>query len=298
MTAVTHGFVVAMFAASVLAAAEPPATPTPTPGPAPPPAAIATAEGTSGTEPVDTRFQHFASKLSPNEPLYFSLGWRGSTNAKFQISFKYRFLDPEGRAARRVPLLRSVYLGFTQTSLWDIGAASAPFFDTSYRPSLFVLRERVHAFSETTRFGLRYGLEHESNGKGGDESRSLNVAYVTPIVIAEDILGGRLRIAPKLYAYIGDLSDNPDIAQYRGYVDLRAEWLEPDGFGIAVTMRKGTKAGRGSFQADLSYPLDRLLGGSLEAYLHVQYFNGWGETLRSYDQRLPSQIRIGLMVVR
>ena len=294
MRAIARVVLLAMLASRAVAAAELPATPTP--GPTPTPNAVG--EDTSGAEPGDTRFQQFASKLSANEPLYFSLGWRGSTTAKFQISLKYRFLDPEGRSARRVPLLRSVYLGFTQTSLWDIGAASAPFFDTSYRPSLFVLRDRVHTFSETTRFGLRYGLEHESNGKAGEQSRSFDIAYVTPFVVADEVLGGRLRIAPKLYAYIGDLSDNPDIAGYRGYVDLRAEWLDPDGFGVAATVRKGTKAGHGSLQVDLSYPLDRLLGGNLEAYLHVQYFNGWGETLRTYDQRLPSQIRIGLMVVR
>jgi len=294
MRAIARVVLLAMLASSAVAAAVPPATPTPGPTPTP----SAAAEDTSGAEPGDTRFQQFASKLSPNEPMYFSLGWRGSTTAKFQISFKYRFLDPEGRSARRVPLLRSVYLGFTQTSLWDIGAASAPFFDTSYRPSLFVLRDRVHTFSETARFGLRYGLEHESNGKAGEQSRSLNIAYVTPLVVADEVLGGQLRIAPKLYAYIGDLSDNPDIAEYRGYVDLRAEWLDPDGFGVAATVRKGTMAGHGSLQVDLSYPLDRLLGGNLEAYLHVQYFNGWGETLRTYNQRLPSQIRIGLMVVR
>jgi len=290
MRALAPGFLAALLAVGGLAASEPPAAPTPSP--------TAAVEDSPDTEPVDTRFQHFASKLSPSEPLYFAVGWRESTNAKFQISFKYRFLDPEGRAAERVPLLRSVYFGYTQTSLWDLGAASAPFFDTSYRPSLFVLRDGVHELGRRSRLGLRYGLEHESNGKGGDDSRSLNIAYVTPIVIADDVLGGRLRIAPKVYAYIGDLSDNPDIAEYRGYVDLHAEWLDPDGFGIALTLRKGTAAGRGSVQVDLSYPLDRLLGGNLDAYLHVQYFNGWGETLRTYDQRLPSQLRIGLMVVR
>jgi outer membrane phospholipase A len=294
MRAVAQALLAAMLGTGALVAAEPPATPTP----APAVTEDAAAEDTSSSEPVDSRFQHFASKLSPSEPLYFSLGWRDSTNARFQISFKYRFLDPEGGAARRVPLLRSVYFGYTQTTLWDIGAASAPFFDTSYRPSLFVLRDRVHALGKTTRLGLRYGLEHESNGQGGSQSRSLNIAYLTPVLIAEQVLGGQLRIAPKVYAYIGDLSDNPDIAEYRGYADLQAEWLDADGFGVALTLRKGTKAGRGSLQVDLSYPLDRLLGGNLEAYLHVQYFDGWGETLRTYDQRLPSQLRIGLMVVR
>ena len=34
------------------------------------------------------------------------------------------------------------------------------------------------------------------------------------------------------------------------------------------------------------------------AYLYAQYFNGWGESLLSYDQRLPWQLRLGIAVVR
>jgi outer membrane phospholipase A len=248
--------------------------------------------------PDEERFQRFASKLSPHEPLYFVMGSRDGLDAKFQISFRYRFLDPEGGVARRVPLLRHLHLGYTQTSLWDLESESAPFFDTSYRPSLFILRDRVHTFAGGAGLGLRYGLEHESNGQGGDESRSLNIAYVQPVLSITELAGGRLRFAPKVYAYIGDLSDNPDIADYRGWVDLRVDWMRPDGVGLAATLRKGGESSSGSVQADLSYPLDRILGGNLEAFVHLQYFNGWGETLRTYDQKLPAQLRLGIMVVR
>ncbi len=264
----------------------------------PEPASSPEAASGDETTPEDDRFQRFASKLTTHEPLYFSVGWREAVNARFQISFRYRLMDPEGGMARRLRLLRHLHIGYTQTTLWDLQSESAPFFDTSYRPSLFILRNRVHSFSSTRTLGLRFGLEHESNGQGGEASRSLNVAYLTPVLSVDGVGGGRLRLAPKVYVYLGDLSDNPDIADYRGWVDLLVEWMRPGGFGVSATLRKGADSGYGSVQLDLSYPLDRLLGGNLEAYLHLQVFNGWGETLRTYDQKLPSQIRIGFMVVR
>ena len=44
--------------------------------------------------------------------------------------------------------------------------------------------------------------------------------------------------------------------------------------------------------------MDKILGRNFDGYLYAQYFNGWGESLRSYDQRLPWQLRLGIAVVR
>jgi hypothetical protein len=97
----------------------------------------------SAAEPKE--FNPFASKLSPDEPLYIVFGWRDGTNAKVQLSFKYRFLNSAGKLTEGVPFFSRVYFGYTQTTLWDLGEPSSPFYDTSYRPSLFYRHEGLKA---------------------------------------------------------------------------------------------------------------------------------------------------------
>ena len=75
----------------------------------------------------------YARKFSLNEPMYFSVGWRGSTNARFQISFRYRFIGSR-EDEPMAPGERQLYFAYTQTSFWDTESESAPFRDTAYGP--------------------------------------------------------------------------------------------------------------------------------------------------------------------
>ena len=75
--------------------------------------------------------------LSANEPMYFVVGGGGGATARFQLSFKYRLFDPDSHPVQWIPFLSRLHFGYTQTSIWDLGANSSPFRDTSYRPSLF-----------------------------------------------------------------------------------------------------------------------------------------------------------------
>jgi outer membrane phospholipase A len=244
-------------------------------------------------------FNPFLTKLSPDEPLYIALGWRDGTNAKFQLSFKYRFVNPEGELTRGSSFFSRVYFGYTQTSLWDLDAPSAPFYDTSYRPSFFYRHELLKR-SKDGRSWLwgQIGIEHESNGQGGDESRSLNTIYAQPVVEIDRAIGSaHLTIMPRLWLYVGSLSENPDIADYRGYGQLRLAVTGRAGWQIAATGRVGT-SGKGSLQVDLTYPMNRLLWRSFDGFLYAQFFDGWSESLLTYDQRLAWQLRIGIAVVR
>jgi outer membrane phospholipase A len=235
--------------------------------------------------------------LSPHEPMYFLWGFRGADTARFQLSFKYRLLDERGVLARILPGIGGIHFGYTQTSIWDLDSNSAPFRDTSYRPSIFYYNPQLIA-SGGGRFlmGLETGFEHESNGRDGDRSRSINIAYIRPTwrwFIDDEHY---FTVSPKIYAYL-EKEDNPDIDRYRGNVDFNLRYGKRDGWLFATTLRKG----RGRFesvQLDASYPIRQPFFANAGGYLHLQYFNGYGETLLDYNVRRQPQFRIGFSIVR
>lgn len=250
--------------------------------------------------PLSDEFEEYLRRFRRLEPIYFSLGWRGGLHSKFQLSFKYRLFREDGWAAERVGLLDDLYFGYTQFSLWDLGDESAPFRDTNYKPGMFYeVNTRRRTLDWIDGFGLRAGFEHESNGRDSVDSKSLNILYVRPRLMMGNEEKLYFEIAPKAYVYVGNLGDNADIADYRGYVDLQLRAGYGKGLQVSSTLRRGVEAHYGSVQVDVTYPLRRIFFmDDLGGYLHVQYFNGWGESLLDYNRKLPSQIRVGIMILR
>lgn len=245
--------------------------------------------------PTDRDAARFASAFSPYEPNYFSAGSSGQTNAKFQVSLKFRLFNPN----TQTPFLEKLYLGYSQTSIWQIGGSSAPFYDSSYRPSAFFLDDDISQwpFRKWSRLGLQTGFEHESNGKDGVDSRSMNTAYVRPTLTLPFWKDYFVSFSPKLYAYL-EKEDNPDMPEYRGYGDYLIKIGQVDGLQLATTFRKGTAKDPYSAQFDLSYPLKIATFGNLGGYLHLQFFEGYGESLLDYNRHVRPQFRIGLMITR
>mgnify|MGYP003393987351 CR=1 FL=1 len=235
--------------------------------------------------------------LSTHEPLYIIVGRRNETSAKLQLSFKYRLFDDESALTQFLPLLGKLHFGYTQTSLWDIGGESAPFRDTSYRPRFFYHEDNFWRSPDgQQRLSFAAGVEHESNGRAGLDSRSINVIFVRTrwrINIGKDMY---LVLWPKLISYF-ERSDNPDIAAYRGYGDLNMRLGKYDGIEASTTWRKGTQT-MGSWQVDLTYPIRRRILADAGGFLHLQYFSGYGESLLDYNLRRASQIRLGFSIVR
>lgn len=220
------------------------------------------------------------------EPFYFVAGTE-SPNAKFQISFKYRLLNDHGWLAEKAPLLSGFHVAYSQTSLWDWNAASAPFFDSSYRPEFLYSWDRIVGGEPTNWFQLDFqtGVQHESNGRSEPESRSLNIAYLRPRLTFGKDSGLQLTLTPRAWVYIGDLSDNPDMADYRGYADLRAAIGWKRGLQVSALGRIGQRLSQGSVTVDATYPLMQPPSGSFSVYLMAQYFVGYGESLIGYKER-------------
>ncbi len=232
--------------------------------------------------------------LSANEPMYFVVGARNGANARFQLSFKYRLFDEEGVVVRHVPWLKNFHFGYTQTSLWDLGSASKPFHDTSYRPSLFWQWRNGEGNGWPQLW--RAGYEHESNGKDGLNSRSIDTLFVQPIWISGSEDETRFVFAPKFYGYL-DKEDNPDIPSYRGYADWHFRYGREKGWLFSALLRRGT-GGHGGTQLDLSYPLREPVFSRVGGFLHFQLFSGYGESLLDYNLRRDTQVRVGFSIVR
>jgi phospholipase A1/A2 len=237
----------------------------------------------------------FADRLAPHEPTYFIYG-PDDPAVKFQLSFKYKLFDFTEVAEQRVE--RTLHFAFTQRSLWDIKGDSSPFYDTSYMPELIYQslapapnRERVFTW-----LGFQAAFKHESNGRDGPLSRSLNVVYARPVFAVGRLDGWHLLAMPEVFTYVTSNDENEAIEDYRGYGKLQFVLGRNDGPSLSATLWAGKDFDHLSTQFDLSLPVRTHLL-NFETYFLVQYFNGYGESLLSYREHSET-VRAGVSFVR
>lgn len=277
------------------AAGETDALPTPSAVPAEKPGAAAA----PALRPTASRLHRTVlENFGFHEPIYFLYG-PDEPAAKFQLSFRYRLAGHRDSPVETDPPAKGLYFAYTQRSLWDIKEPSSPFYGTSYMPELMFEslaadhpdRDRLVNF-----LGYQTGHRHESNGRDGLDSRSLDIVFVRPAVMIGRREGWRAVVAPRLFAYLGESSDNPDIDDYRGHGELLLSFGRDDGLQVNITAIAGREFDKGSVQVDLTYPL-QIEPLDFDTYLHFQYFDGHGESLRDYDSK-SSTWRAGLSLVR
>ncbi len=257
-------------------------------------------------EEIQSLFQSEFPYFPAYEPTYFSVG-ADPEKSKFQFSFKYRLFDVNKHDwAKNKPWLSGFHFAYTQTSLWDLKSDSKPFDDTSYKPEIFYLTGNIKpAFFAIAMPYLCFktGFQHESNGKGGTDSRSTNYFYIKPISAFDLGKDYHLEVGPKVWIYAGnDNQTNPDIEDYRGYFDLELKFGKRDSLVFSTNIRYGSQGG--SIQTDATYPLCKilLLGEKQDwlnpnIYFHIQYFNGYGESLIRYNEKSHA-LRMGIALVR
>jgi outer membrane phospholipase A len=240
-------------------------------------------------------YQPYLKNLSAYDPMYFLVG-TDPKKSKFQFSFKYRLFDIASTMVQNHPWAKGFHLAYTQTSFWDLESASKPFEDTSYKPEFFFLSPNISIPWATGVF-IKTGFQHESNGRGGENSRSTNFLYIKPIYIAYDKntkLG--IMIAPKIWAYIANEDENnSDLKDYRGYFDVEIKVGQADGFVLGSHFRWAKKGG--SMELDLTYPLNQFIFKNLNLYFQVQYVNALAESLLNFRDRTEA-LRLGFAIVR
>lgn len=239
------------------------------------------------------------SPISTYKINYFSINnWWTNDNAqvKFQFSVKYKFFDRDVQIQGR-PL--SLYLAYTQKSLWNVGQPSMPFEESNYNPEAFFDYQINHSWG---RFSLRNIIlspfEHESNGLTGLDSRSWNRQYAAvrlgyrPLERqgeAKSEQKDHIELNMKIwhaygYAdeddYLRTLGSTETFLDYEGYgeinlvlrdVIVHGEW----GNQLDVTSRIGGKQNYEiQYQQKIPY---------LNFSPYIQYWHGYDETLLRFD---------------
>lgn len=264
--------------ARLAAAAPAPAAP----GPAEPPRPSAEERGRSG----------FLANLSSYEPIYAVYGPGTDSDARLQVSLKYQLFGTPGE---RGSWADGITFAYTQQLFWDLGRKSSPFRDVNYMPELYYALPRLGSAGDWS-LGGRFGVRHQSNGRAGAASRSINTLYVEPEADTR-IAGLDVAVGPRAWIYLGSRSDNPGIARYRGHAGLFARIGSPDGLQLDATGRLAPGSGKGAAEALVSYPLTGPSGSGPKVYLFGQGFVGYGEDLLDYDRR-QTRLRAGIGITR
>ena len=174
-----------------------------------------------------------------------------------------------------------IYGAYTNRSFWQVynSDISRPFRETNHEPEIWAqFSPDWELFGFSNRFNS-LGLVHQSNGRGGNLSRSWNRIYAN-FVLEKDNLA--LSFKPWYRVPEDDEDDdNPDITDYLGHYELRGAYKWHDHV-FSVMSRNNLEAGfsKGAVELGWSFPLGNF--PYLKGY--VQYFSGYGESLIDYDQ--------------
>ena len=137
---------------------------------------------------------YFATGFATNKPVS-----KYSSDVKFQLSLALRLWSIKQKV--------DIFATYSQRSVWDIYQPSCPFRETLYNPGIWA------AWQTSNQVRLLFGIEHESNGIGNEQSRSLNCATVA--CLYEPLENWRFGAR----AWYGYFYDNEDI--YQGYFNYR-----------------------------------------------------------------------------
>ncbi len=209
--------------------------------------------------------------------------------AKFQLSMKFTLAN--GLLFSK----DSLYAGFTILSFWQVynRSVSAPFRETDYEPELYwTVPLNWHPFDvDASEFSL--GFSHQSNGRGGELSRSWNRVYANFTWEKDNFVFNlkpwwRIPENEKDGPLDAKGDDNPDIERYMGHFEFTSVYKHSN-HEFSLSLRNNLRGdNKGAVQLDWTFPLWRRIRG------YAQYFNGYGESLIDYDAHLQ---RIGVGVL-
>ena len=242
------------------------------------------------TSPISTyKINYFSLNSLPNNK---------NAQVKFQFSVKYKFFNRDVSVLDH-PL--SLYLAYSQKSLWNVGQESMPFEESNYNPEAFFdYQTNISRGAAALRDIILSPYEHESNGLAGPLSRGWNRFYAAvrlgffPIEEKCDFDStpkDRIELFLKAWhaygysdetTYLQTIGSNKTFLGYEGFGEVsllfRDIIVHGDDWGnsFEVTSRIG-----GKDNLELQY-VQKVPWLNFLPYL--QYWHGYDETLLRFDR--------------
>lgn len=223
--------------------------------------------------------------LTSYAPVYFIYNPHSS---KVQASFKYKL-------HRKYNL----YIGYTHLILWDLAEDSRPFLDVNYNPEVFYRWKTTNKINLESVDLIPYG--HVSNGKDGDDTRSLDYAGAQANFKFNLRRDRVLRTAVRV-KYMGNFDQtNNTIREYSGPVELRFSLTDFSKGIIDKAELTGRLYTGGTYGEDFSRGGQeiginfRVMGVDITPSFYLQYFHGYNESLRYFNEK-EHIVRFGLLL--
>lgn len=202
-----------------------------------------------------------------------------NSDAKFQISVIQRLTNSI------LPFKTYLFLTYTQLAVWDVFQESFPFRDINFNPTVGLGKPLIYNNRYLGDISLQ--LEHESNGKDGDASRSWNkISFSSQLKINR-----HWSYFGKLWIPFVDGENNRDIVHYNGWGIFALTYNQKDKFNISFIVNHRP----GLFNANLALNVSYRLFKEENQYLFFQVYNGYGENLLNYNQ-FSQRFRLGFVI--
>lgn len=203
-----------------------------------------------------------------------------NSDVKFQISLAIRLTDTV------LPWNSFLFLMYTQKTFWNVFENSLPMHDLNFNPGIGWSKP---FFNKNRYVGkLTLLLEHESNGRDGEDSRSWNRISLYGSTIIDEWL----MVHAKFWIPIIDGENNKDILRYCGIYQSGVVITTPNkkfNFGLTLVKREGW-----NFNFNTIFEASWKVHEKSNLNLFLQYYNGYGESLLDYNQ-YHSRLRVGIV---
>lgn len=212
--------------------------------------------------------------IQPLNPIYIVSGDK-TDQVKYEISFK---------CGLWYPFNSGLFLAYRQLAKWNVYDRSSPFKEIDHNPSIFWQKDNT-LYSDFIRL-IPYS--HQSNGRDGQESRSMDRYFIE----AQYSIGEKynLGIREKVGAYYSVSSKNEDIHRYIGYFETELFFQIRSKIGFLEHERIYIKGEWLHNRLNTRYWMEcglsiRLFTARIQPDLYVQWYNGWAEFMQNYKQK-------------